>query len=477
MNLTDTPFIMDNVNSLVAVGCNAKVSLTHIKPNMLGCELICNTNKDPPSYNVPFLDKTGCSNNSLSYKYDVCTENTPEETARHGDRCCHVRLPNEPQQVIGIRMKSNDDGNSTTPTKREEHCRVAFITDEDYTVSNATKLQQLFGKGYATLTLAWATTEEKGYTGNAYTSDGCHDVDECKILPNPCGERNICVNTQGHYHCVVDKKKAIFIGFGVLVLVGGLWWLRKVLIKRRITARKKKFFKRNGGILLQQELNTEEGNVEKTRIFSSSELEKATENFSLNRVLGHGGQGTVYKGMLLNGTVGYVDPEYYRSSQYTEKSDVYSFGVVLAELISGDKPVIMVQNTQEIVSLEDHFRLAMKENRLSDIVDARIKDDCKPEQVMAVANLALKCLSWKGKKRPNMRQVFTELERICTSPEGLQMQTRIDEEGEGEEDEEEDRDMINRGVSWSISVTAPAVSTVASPSSSDVEPLFPCLSW
>lgn len=160
MNLTDTPFIMDNVNSLVAVGCNAKVSLTHIKPNMLVCELICNTNKDPPSYNVPFLDKTGCSNNSLSYKYDVCTENTPEETACHGDRCCHVRLPNEPQQVIGIRMKSNDDGNSTTPTKREEHCRVAFITDEDFTVSNATKLQQLFGKGYATLTLAWATTEE-----------------------------------------------------------------------------------------------------------------------------------------------------------------------------------------------------------------------------------------------------------------------------------------------------------------------------
>ena len=97
------------------------------------------------------------------------------------------------------------------------------------------------------------------------------------------------------------RSPGVGSGFGVLVLVGGLWWLRKFLIKRRITARKKKFFKRNGGILLQQELNTEEGNVEKTRIFSSSELEKATENFSLNRVLGHGGQGTVYKGMLLDG--------------------------------------------------------------------------------------------------------------------------------------------------------------------------------
>lgn len=136
----------------------------------------------------------------------------------------------------------------------------------------------------------------------------------------------------------------------------------------------------------------------------------------------------------------------------------------------------MVQNTREIVSLADHFRIAMKENRLSNIMDARIKDDCKPEQVMAVANLALKCLSWKGKKRPNMRQVFMELERICTSPEGLQEQNRNNEEGQ-EEEEEEDVNMINKEVSWSVSVTAPAVCTVASPSSSDVEPLFPRLTW
>jgi len=390
------------------------------------------------------------------------------------------------------------------------------------------------------------------------------------------------------------------------------------LIKRRITKRKKKFFKRNGGLLLLQELNTREGYVEKTRVFNSRELEKATENFSENRVLGHGGQGTVYKGMLvdgrtvavkkskvidedklqefinevvilsqinhrhvvkllgccletevpmlvyefiingnlfkhiheeesddytmlwgmrlriavdiagalsylhssasspiyhrdikstnilldekyrakvadfgtsrsvtidqthwttvISGTVGYVDPEYYQSSQYTEKSDVYSFGVILAELITGDKPVIMVQNTQEIVALAEHFRVAMKEKRLTDIIDARIRNDCKPEQVMAVAKVAMKCLSSKGKNRPNMREVFTELERICTSPEDSQVHNRIDEEEE-EEEEEEVVTTINRGDSWSISVTAPALSIVASSPSSDVEPLFPRLTW
>jgi serine/threonine protein kinase len=38
-------------------------------------------------------------------------------------------------------------------------------------------------------------------------------------------------------------------------------------------------------------------------LFSSKDLHKATDRFNVNRILGHGGQGTVYKGMLADGRI------------------------------------------------------------------------------------------------------------------------------------------------------------------------------
>ncbi|KAL0687220.1 hypothetical protein Bca4012_086897 [Brassica carinata] len=555
------------LSNLVAIGSNAKVSLTHVEPNIVGCNLTSNTSNYQSSNSVPFLKNTRCLTNSQNYIYGACAVYKEDVKECNGNGCCKVGL-REHQQAIGIRIESND-----STTTREEKYRVAFLTVESYTFSNATNPQELFEKGYARLSLGWVIQTKnhsfvsslscdnrdiyenttvaagsqrkcicikstiakisyahcacrRGYTGNVYDPHGCQDVNECKTEHISCGGMNTCVNTEGSHHCAGDKKKAILI-----------------------------------------ELNTSQGNVEKTKIFSSRELEKATENFSQSRVLGQGGQGTVYKGMLVDGRTVAVKKSkvmdedqlqdfinevvilsqinhrhivkllgccletevpilvyefiingnlfqhiHEESDDYTmiwgirlriavdvagalsylhssANSPIYhrdikstnillaepSFGVVLAELITGDKPVIMVQNTREIISLAEHFRLAVKEKRFSDIRDARIKEDCKMEQVMAVANLAVKCMSSKGNKRSNMREICTELERISASPEDSHVQVMIDE---AEEDEEEEvRNMVNRGDSLSVGLTAPACGIVASPSSSDAESLFPRPTW
>lgn len=208
LNLKGTPFFVHGKNRLVAAGCNSKVFLTHISPNMVGCELNCSLSTEPSRDSIPFFNTVGCSNTN------GCTENRQEETGCDGNGCCQTSLPDEPRQVIGIRIESKDDVSSTTT--REDPCRVAFLTDELYTLANAIVPRELFAKRYATLSLGWVIQTKNhwflnslvskpenycyydgsnisessyascgcnsGYNGNPYDSVGCRG--QYKFLPS-----------------------------------------------------------------------------------------------------------------------------------------------------------------------------------------------------------------------------------------------------------------------------------------------------
>ncbi|KAI5663400.1 hypothetical protein M9H77_22723 [Catharanthus roseus] len=164
----------------------------------------------------------------------------------------------------------------------------------------------------------------KGYEGNPYLNPGCQDIDECADPNiNPCEME--CTNTQGSYICscpegyygdgrkgpkgCIPRNKSEFpvikvslgLGLGMLSLLMGITWLYFSIKKRKITKLREKFFQQNGGFLLKQQISSSnECGVEPTKIFTAEALEKATNNYADDRILGRGGYGTVYRGILPN---------------------------------------------------------------------------------------------------------------------------------------------------------------------------------
>ncbi|XP_010459161.1 PREDICTED: wall-associated receptor kinase-like 8 [Camelina sativa] len=558
LNLTESPFYISENNKFTAVGCNNKAFLNPTGLQIVGC-------------------KTTCGNEIRSYQ--------GANTSCVGYKCCQMNIPSHLQEFYATVEKME-------PSK--EGCQVAFLSQSTLSGYLFTPPELPEYRDYAIMELEWhlnlaSMTSDgslcqpktfaednyecsclTGYEGNPYIPHGCQDIDECSIPhQNNCG-KNKCVNVRGSFRC--EKTWPAILGgtlsSGLLLSVVGMWFLCNVIRKRKATKQKRKFFKRNGGLLLQQQTSFLQGSVNRTKLFSSNELEKATDKFNASRILGQGGQGTVYKGMLedgmivavkkskaleeenleefineiillsqinhrnvvkilgccletevpvlvyefipncnlfdhlhspsedfpmtwevrlriscevsdalsylhsaasvpiyhrdvkstnilldekhrakvsdfgisrsvplddthlttiVQGTIGYVDPEYLQSSHFTGKSDVYSFGVLLIELLTGEKPVSLLRR-QEVRMLGAYFLEAMRNDRLHEILDARIKEDCDREEVLAVAKLARRCLSLNSQHRPTMRDVFIELDRIQSKRKDPQFKAQNGEE-------------------------------------------------
>ncbi|PON77724.1 Mitogen-activated protein kinase kinase kinase [Parasponia andersonii] len=86
---------------------------------------------------------------------------------------------------------------------------------------------------------------------------------------------------------------------GLLVILVGGSWIYWGLKKCKLIKLKEKFFQQNVGLLLEQQLShSRGGSTDTTKVFTAGELNKVTNNYDESRVLGQGGYGTVYKGIM-----------------------------------------------------------------------------------------------------------------------------------------------------------------------------------
>ncbi|XP_022863735.1 wall-associated receptor kinase 2-like [Olea europaea var. sylvestris] len=74
---------------------------------------------------------------------------------------------------------------------------------------------------------------------------------------------------------------------------------------------------------------------------------------------------------MVQGTFGYLDPEYMQTNQLTEKSDVYSYGVVLVELLTGKK-ALSYERPEEERNLASYFLSRLNQGRLYRVLEDNI---------------------------------------------------------------------------------------------------------
>ncbi|XP_050229792.1 serine/threonine-protein kinase-like protein CCR4 [Mercurialis annua] len=116
------------------------------------------------------------------------------------------------------------------------------------------------------------------------------------------------------------------------------------------------------------------------------------------------------------GTVGYMDPEYYRLQQLTAKSDVYSFGVMLLELLSGYKAIHKNENgvPRNVVDFVVPY---IMQDEIHRVLDSRVAPPT-PSEIEAVAYigyLAADCVTREGRDRPSMSEIVNSLERALAA--------------------------------------------------------------
>nr|XP_043615240.1 receptor-like serine/threonine-protein kinase ALE2 isoform X2 [Erigeron canadensis] len=114
------------------------------------------------------------------------------------------------------------------------------------------------------------------------------------------------------------------------------------------------------------------------------------------------------------GTFGYLAPEYAMTGHLLVKSDVYSYGVVLLELLTGRKPVDLLQPPGQENLVAWARPLLTNKEALESIIDPVIMNSNTPfDSILKVAAIASMCVQPEVSHRPFMGEVVQALKLVC----------------------------------------------------------------
>ncbi|XP_062092988.1 receptor-like serine/threonine-protein kinase At2g45590 [Humulus lupulus] len=116
------------------------------------------------------------------------------------------------------------------------------------------------------------------------------------------------------------------------------------------------------------------------------------------------------RALKVEGTRGYMAPEFQLTGTPTQKCDVYAFGVVILELLSGEEPLKYrleeaYDGGYRRVSVIETARAAVEGGELRKWVDRRMKDSYPVEVAEKMIRVGLDCVEGDPAKRPDMGRV------------------------------------------------------------------------
>ncbi|GMJ09946.1 hypothetical protein like AT5G18910 [Hibiscus trionum] len=142
--------------------------------------------------------------------------------------------------------------------------------------------------------------------------------------------------------------------------------------------------------------------IKPANILLTEDFDAQIADFGLSKWLPD--QWTHHTVSKVEGTFGYLPPEFFMRGVVNEKTDVYAFGVVLLELITGRQALDSSQK-----SLVMWANPLIRGNKTKELVDPALGDAYNFDQLNLLVDIASVCIHQSAANRPRMRQVVYSL--------------------------------------------------------------------